>query len=59
MGLCWPAEAPLLGGLDVWLTEQTGVPTHLSGDPLIAVVEGTGRVLSEVSYIKKMTSGGV
>ncbi|RZO18061.1 MAG: rod shape-determining protein [Verrucomicrobiaceae bacterium] len=58
-GIMLAGGGALLGGLDVWLTEQTGVPTHLSGDPLIAVVEGTGRVLSEVSYIKKMTSGGV
>ena len=58
-GIMLAGGGALLGGLDVWLTEQTGVPTHLSEDPLIAVVEGTGRVLSEVSYIKKMTSGGV
>jgi rod shape-determining protein MreB len=58
-GIMLAGGGALLGGLDVWLTEQTGVPTHLSGDPLIAVVEGTGRVLSEVSYIKKMTSAGV
>ncbi len=58
-GIMLAGGGALLGGLDVWLTEQTGVPTHLSEDPLIAVVEGTGRVLSEVSYIKKMASGGV
>ncbi|MDG1854263.1 MAG: rod shape-determining protein [Verrucomicrobiales bacterium] len=58
-GIMLAGGGALLGGIDVWLTEKTGVPTHLSEDPLIAVVEGTGRVLSEVSYIKKMTSGGV
>ena len=58
-GIMLAGGGALLGGLDVGLTEQTGVPTHLSEDPLIAVVEGTGRVLSEVSYIKKMASGGV
>ncbi|MEC7861163.1 MAG: rod shape-determining protein [Verrucomicrobiota bacterium] len=58
-GIMLAGGGALLGGLDVWLTEQTGVPTHISEDPLVAVVEGTGRVLSEVSYIKKMTSAGV
>ena len=58
-GIMLAGGGALLGGIDVWLTEQTGVPTHISEDPLVAVVEGTGRVLSEVSYIKKMTSVGV
>lgn len=58
-GIMLAGGGALLGGLDVWLTEQTGIPTHISEDPLAAVVEGTGRVLSEVSYIKKMTSVGV
>ena len=58
-GIMLAGGGALLGGIDVWLTEQTGVPTHISEDPLVAVVEGTGRVLSEVSYIKKMTSAGV
>ena len=58
-GIMLAGGGALLGGLDVWLTEQIGIPTHISEDPLVAVVEGTGRVLSEVSYIKKMTSAGV
>ena len=58
-GIMLAGGGALLGGLDVWLTEQIGIPTHISEDPLGAVVEGTGRVLSEVSYIKKMTSAGV
>ena len=49
----------LLGGLDIWLADQTGIPTHVAEDPLQAIVEGTGKVLNEISFLKKVTSAGV
>ena len=39
--------------------EQTGIPTHVAEDPLQAIVEGTGKVLNEISFLKKVTSAGV
>jgi len=58
-GIMLAGGGSLLGGLDIWLAEQTGIPTHLAEDPLQAIVEGTGRVLSEISFLKKVTSAGV
>ena len=58
-GIMLAGGGSLLGGLDIWLAEQTGIPTHLADDPLQAIVEGTGRVLSEISFLKKVTSAGV
>ena len=35
--------------------EQTGLPVHVADDPLSAVAEGTGVVLSELHFLSKMT----
>ena len=44
-----------LRGLDKLIAEQTGLPVHVADDPLSAVAEGTGKVLSELDYMKPMT----
>ncbi|NRB27459.1 MAG: rod shape-determining protein, partial [Roseibacillus sp.] len=38
------------------LREETGLPVHIAEDPLSAVAEGTGKVLSEISFLRKLTS---
>lgn len=58
-GIMLAGGGALLGGLDIWLAEQTGIPTHVAEDPLQAIVEGTGKVLNEISFLRKVTSAGV
>ncbi|MFT4548938.1 MAG: rod shape-determining protein MreB, partial [Verrucomicrobiales bacterium] len=43
-------------GLDKLLSEETGLPVHVADDPLSAVAEGAGRVLNELSFLRKVTS---
>ena len=58
-GIMLAGGGALVRGLDIWLAEQTGIPTHVAEDPLQAIVEGTGKVLNEISFLKKVTSAGV
>jgi rod shape-determining protein MreB len=45
----------LLKGLDKLISEETGLPVHIAEDPLTAVANGTGKVLNEIRYLKKVT----
>ena len=42
-----------LRGLDKLLSQQTGLPVTLADDPLSAVAEGTGVVISELDFLAK------
>jgi rod shape-determining protein MreB len=53
-GLVLAGAGALLRGMDKLISEETGLPVHLAEDPLTAVVLGTGKVLSEVKYLKKL-----
>lgn len=46
----------LLRGLDKLLAEETGLPVHVADDPLSAVGEGAGQVLSELSFLRRVAS---
>ena len=35
---------------------QTGLPVHVAEDPLSAVAEGTGKVLEELAFLKKVSN---
>lgn len=55
-GLVLAGGGALLRGLDKLLQEETGLPVHVAEDPLSAVAEGAGMVLSELSFLRKVTS---
>ena len=53
-GLIVAGGGALLNGLDKLIAEQTGLPVHVADDPLSAVAEGTGVVLHELNFLRKM-----
>lgn len=54
-GIVIAGGGSLLRGIDKLLSEETGLPVLIAEDPLTAVVSGTGKVLNEIRYLKKVT----
>jgi rod shape-determining protein MreB len=54
-GIIMAGGGALLRGLDRLLSEETGLPVHVADDPLTAVAKGTGHVLTNIKYLKRVT----
>ncbi len=57
-GIVLTGGGALLKGLDELLSEETGLPVHVADDPLSAVAEGTGKLLDELNFLKKVSPPG-
>src|SRR5215467_13076909 len=55
-GIVMAGGGALLRGIDRLVAEETGLPVHIADDPLSAVAEGTGRVLQELQFLKRVSN---
>jgi rod shape-determining protein MreB and related proteins len=55
-GIVMAGGGALLRGIDRMVAQETGLPVHIGESPLTAVAEGTGRVLQELSFLKRVAS---
>ena len=53
-GMVLAGGGALLQGIDKLIAEQTGLPVHVADDPLSAVAEGTGIVLNELNFLRRV-----
>jgi rod shape-determining protein MreB len=54
-GIVLSGGGALLRNLDQRLRDETGLPVVLAEDPLASVVLGTGRVLSDMDLLRKVS----
>ncbi|MCL5292915.1 MAG: rod shape-determining protein [Actinobacteria bacterium] len=57
-GIVMSGGGSLLRGLDERIRQETGMPVHLTEDPLICVVVGSGKALQEIQALRKILIRG-
>jgi len=55
-GIVMAGGGALLRNIDRLVSQETGLPVHIADDPLSAVATGTGRVLQELAFLKRVAS---
>ena len=55
-GIVVAGGGALLRGIDQLIAEETALPVHIADSPLTAVAEGTGRVLQELQFLRRVAS---
>jgi rod shape-determining protein MreB len=55
-GIVMTGGGALLNGLDELLSKETGLPVHLSDDPISCVALGTGRALAMINVLQSVRS---
>jgi rod shape-determining protein MreB len=53
-GIVLAGGGALLGGLDLFIREKTGLPVTVAEDPLTAVARGVGKMLDELELLKRV-----
>jgi rod shape-determining protein MreB len=53
-GIIMAGGGALLQGLDQLVSEETGMPVSLAEQPLSAVAQGTGKVLDNISVLRRV-----
>ena len=53
-GLTLAGGGALLRGIDKLIAEEVGLPVHTAEDPITAVALGTGKILNEIRFLKKI-----
>jgi rod shape-determining protein MreB len=52
-GMVVSGGGALLKGIDVLISQNTGVPCFIADNPLVCVAKGTGMVLENIDYYKR------
>lgn len=53
-GIVMAGGGSLLRGLDQLVSEETGMPVHISDEPMLTVAYGAGRVLENIDVLRKV-----
>lgn len=53
-GIVLAGGGALVRGMDQLIAEETGLPVHVAEEPMNAVVEGTGKFLDDIRFLRRV-----